>query len=88
MAHTHIEDFEDHFNTLQSNFTETQQEVKQLSVNVVTINTNMQSSTFALIEDFKQDITTHVEFFVLMIYTKMHIPVDNPLSDLSPHTEV
>jgi hypothetical protein len=41
MAHTHSQDLKAHFNTLQSNFTETQQEVKQLSANVVAINTTM-----------------------------------------------
>jgi hypothetical protein len=41
MAHTRSQDLEDLFNTLQSNFPETQQEVKQLSANVVAINTTM-----------------------------------------------
>jgi hypothetical protein len=44
MAHTHSQDLEALFNTLQSGLIETQQEVKQLSVNVITINTTMQSS--------------------------------------------
>jgi hypothetical protein len=44
MAHTHSEDLEARFNVLQSSLTKTQQEVKQLSVNIVAINTTMQSS--------------------------------------------
>ena len=44
MAHTHRQDLEAHFTTLQSNFIETQQEVRQLSANVLTINRTMQSS--------------------------------------------
>ena len=52
MAHTRSQDLEARFNTLQSNFTDTQQEVKQLSVNVVAINTTMQSS----MEEIKQDL--------------------------------
>jgi hypothetical protein len=40
MDHTHSQDLEAHFNTLQSGLIETQQEVKKLSANVVTINTN------------------------------------------------
>jgi hypothetical protein len=83
MAHTHSQDLEDRFNTLQYNFTETQQEVKQLSANVVDINTTMQSS----IEELKQDMTSQPESIVLMICTKLHIPVDSPLSDPPPHTE-
>jgi uncharacterized protein YlxW (UPF0749 family) len=52
MAHTHSQDLETCFNTLQSDFLETQKEVKQLSATVAsidssintTINTTMQSS--------------------------------------------
>jgi hypothetical protein len=83
MAHTRSQDWEARFNTLQSNFTETQQEVKQLSANVVTINTTMQSS----MEEIKQDLTTQLESIVSMLCTKLHIPTDNPLSDPPPHTE-
>jgi hypothetical protein len=41
MTHTRSQDLEARFNTLQYNFTETQQEVKQLSAIVVAINTTM-----------------------------------------------
>jgi hypothetical protein len=91
MAHTHSQDSEARFNTLQSNFTETQQEVKHLSANISTINKNMHSSIVASIEelkeDLKQDTTTQLESVTSMIFTKMHIPVDPPLSDPPLHTE-
>jgi hypothetical protein len=45
------------FNTLQYNLIETQQEVKQLSANVVVINTTLQSS----MEEIKQDLTNQLE---------------------------
>jgi hypothetical protein len=54
MDHTRSQYLEDHFNTLQSGLIETQQKVKQLSVNVVTINTTMQSS----MGEIKKDLTT------------------------------
>jgi hypothetical protein len=62
MAHTHSQDLEAHFNTLQYGFLETQKEVKQLSATVAsintsintTINTTMQSS----MEEVKQELTT------------------------------
>jgi hypothetical protein len=89
MDHTHRQDLEACFNTLQYNFTETQQEVRQHSANIVTINKNMHSSIAASIEelkeDLKQDITTHLESVASMIYTKMHIPADPPLSDPPLH---
>jgi hypothetical protein len=83
MAHTHSQDLEARFNTLQSSLTETQQEVKQLSANVVAINTTMQSS----MEEIKQDLTTQLESVFSSLCTKLHIPTDNPSSDSPPHTE-
>jgi hypothetical protein len=91
MAHVRSQDLEAHFNTLQYNFIETQQEVRQLSANISTINKTMHSSIAASIEelkaDLKQDITTQLEFFTLMICTKMHISIDPPLSEPPLHTE-
>jgi hypothetical protein len=91
MAHTHSQDLEARFNTLKSNFTETQQEVRQLSANIATINQNMHSSIATSItklkEDLKQYITTQLESVMSMIYTKLHIPVDPPLFDPPLHTE-
>jgi hypothetical protein len=83
MAHTRSQDLEACFNTLQSSLTETQQEVKQLSANVVAINTTMQSS----MEEIKQDLTTQLESVFSSLCTKLHIPTDNPSSDSPPHTE-
>ena len=54
MAHTRSQDLQTHFNTLQSGLIETQQEVKQLSVNVVAINTTIQSSMGKI----RKDLTT------------------------------
>jgi hypothetical protein len=74
MAHTHSQDLEARFNTLQSDFLETQKEVKQLSDTVVsvdtsiniTINTTMQSS----MEEVKQELTTHLESIFASLCTK------------------
>jgi hypothetical protein len=83
MAHTCSQDLEALFNTLQYTLIETQQEVKQLSANVATINTTMQSS----MEEIKQDLTTKIEFVFSTLYTNQHIPTDNPSSSSPPHTE-
>jgi wobble nucleotide-excising tRNase len=87
MAHTCSQDLESRFNTLQSIFTETQQEVKQLSANVATLNTNMHFSIVASIKELKQDMNTHLEYVVSMICTKLHILANPPLSDPPLHTE-
>jgi hypothetical protein len=81
MAHTHIQDLEAHFNTLQSNFTETQQEVRQISANIATINKKMHSSITASIKELKEDLKQNIT-------TKLHITIDPPLSDPPLHTEV
>jgi hypothetical protein len=83
MAHTRSQDLEARFNTLQSGLIETQQEVKQLSANVVAINTTMQSS----MGEIKQDLTTQLESVFSALCTKLHIPTDNPSSSSPPHTE-
>jgi hypothetical protein len=83
MAHTHSQDLESCFNTLQYGLIETQQEVKQLNSNVVAINTTMQSS----MGEIKQDLTTQLESVFSALYTKLHIPTDNPSSSSPPHTK-
>jgi hypothetical protein len=83
MAHTRSQDLESRFNTLQSGLIETQQEVKQLSANVIAINTTMQSS----MGEIKQDLTTQLESVFSALCTKLHIPTDNPSSSSTPHTE-
>jgi hypothetical protein len=83
VAHTHSQDLEARFNTWQPSLIKTQQEVKQLSANVFSINTTMQSS----MEEIKQHLTTQLESVFLAICTKLHIPTDNPSSSSPPHTE-
>jgi len=83
MVHTRSQDLEALFNTLQSGLLKTQQEVKQLSANVATINTTMQSS----MEEIKQDLTTHLESVFSTLCTKLHIPTDKPSSSSPPHPE-
>jgi hypothetical protein len=66
--------------------------VRQLSVNIVTINKKMHSSITASIEelkeDLKQDMTNQLESVASMICTKLHIHVDPPLSNPPLHTKV
>jgi hypothetical protein len=91
MAHTHSQDLEARFNTLQSGFLETQKEVKQLSATVAsidssinaTINTTMQSS----IEEVKQELTTHLESVFASLCTKLKIPTDDHFSEAPPKIE-
>jgi hypothetical protein len=91
MAHTHSQDLETRFNTLQSGFLKTQKEVKQLSAIVssidssinTTINTTMQSS----MEEFKQELTTQLESVFASLYTKLKIPTDDHFFEAPPNIE-
>jgi hypothetical protein len=83
MAHTHSQDLEACFNTLQSGLIETQQEVKQCSANLSSINTTMQSS----MGEIKKDLTTQLESVFSALCTKLHIPTDSPSSSSTPHTK-
>jgi hypothetical protein len=84
MAHTHSQDLETRFNTLQYGFLETQKEVKQLNATVAsinssinaTINTAMQSS----MEEVKKEPTTQLESVFASLYTKLKIPTDDHFS--------
>jgi hypothetical protein len=88
MAHTHSQDLESHFNTMQSGFLETQKEVKQLSATIAsidsfihaTINTTMQSS----MEEIKQELTTQLESFFA---SQLKIPTDDHFSKEPPKNE-
>jgi hypothetical protein len=91
MAHTHSQDLEACFNTMQSGFLETQKEVKQLSATVAsinssinaTINTTMQSS----MEEVKQELTTQLESIFAALCTKLKIPTDDHFSKEHPNNE-
>jgi hypothetical protein len=88
MAHTHSQDLEARFNTLQSGFFETQKEVKQLSATVAsidssintTINTTVQSS----MEEVQQELTTQLESIFASLCTKLKIPTDDPFFEAPP----
>jgi hypothetical protein len=87
MAHTRSQDLEARFNSLSSTFTETQQEVRQLSANIATINKNMHSSIDAKMETIKQDLATQLASFTNTICAKLNIPADLPSSDPPLHSE-
>jgi hypothetical protein len=62
MAHTHSQELESRFNTLQSSFLETQQEVQQLSDTILShdtsINTTINASVQSAMVEDKHKLTT------------------------------
>jgi hypothetical protein len=82
MAHTHSQELESHFNTLQSSFLETQKEVQQLSATIASrdtsINTTINASVQSAMEEVKQELTTQLESVFASLCTKLKIPTDDP----------
>jgi hypothetical protein len=94
MAHTHSQELESCFNTLQSSFLETQQEVQQLSATIAsrdtsintticTINASMQS----VMAEFKHELTTQLESIFASLCTKLKIPTNDSFPDAHTKTE-
>jgi septal ring factor EnvC (AmiA/AmiB activator) len=87
MAHTHSQDLETRFNTLQYGLLKTQKEVKQLSANVASINTTINTTMQSSMEDVKQELATQLESVFASLCTKLNIPTDDPFLDAPPKTE-
>jgi len=51
------------------------------------MNSSIVTSIKELKQDLKQYITTHIECSTTMIYTKLNIPINHPLSDPPFHTK-
>jgi hypothetical protein len=95
MAHTRSQELESHFNTLQSGFLETQQEVQQLSATITScdasINTTINASVNAVVQstmaEVKHELTTHLESVFASLCTKLKIPTDDSFPDAHKKTE-
>jgi hypothetical protein len=91
MAHTHSQELESRFNTLQSSFLETQKEVQQLSATIASrdtsINTTINASVQSAMEEVKQELTTHLESIFASLCTKLKIPIDDPFPDAHTKNE-
>jgi hypothetical protein len=93
VAHTHSQELESRFNTLQSSFLKTQQEVKQLSATIAShdtsINTTINASINAVMQftmaEVKHELTTQLESIFASLYTKLKIPTND--SFLDAHTK-
>ena len=91
MAHTHNQELESRFNTLQSGLLETQQEVQQLSATIASRDAPMNASVNVAMQsamvEVKHELTTQLESVFASLCTKLKIPTDDPFSDAPPKTE-
>jgi hypothetical protein len=99
MAHTCSQELESRFNTLQSGFLETQQEVQQLNATIAsrdasintTINASVNASVNAAVQsamaEIKHELTTQLKSVFASLYTKFKIPTDDSFPDAHTKTE-
>jgi hypothetical protein len=95
MAHTRSQELESRFNTLQSSFLKTQQEVQQLSATIAShdtsINTTINASVNAVVQsamaEVKHELTTQLESIFASLCTKLKIPTDDSFPDAHTKTE-
>jgi hypothetical protein len=85
MAHTRSQELESRFNTLQSGFLKTQQEVQQLSATIVSrdasINASVNVAMQSAMVEFKHELTTQLESVFASLCTKLKIPTDDSFPD-------
>jgi hypothetical protein len=85
MAHTHSQELESHFNTLQFGFLKTQQEVQQLSATIsshdASLNASINVAVQSAMEEVKHELTTQLESVFASLCTKLKIPTDESFPD-------
>jgi hypothetical protein len=91
MAHTHSQELESCFNTLQSGFLETQQEVQQLSATIASRDASMNAFVNVVVQstmaEVKHKLTTQLESVFASLCTKIKIPTDDSFPDAHKKTE-
>jgi hypothetical protein len=91
MAHTRSQELESHFNTLQSGFLETQQEVQQLSATIASHDASINASINVVVQstmvEVKHELTTQLESIFASLCTKLKIPTDDSFPDAHKKTE-
>jgi hypothetical protein len=91
MAHTHNQELESRFNTLQSGLLETQQEVQQLSATISSCDASMNASVNVVVQfamaEVKHELTTQLESFFASLCTKLKLSTDDSFPDEHKKTE-
>jgi hypothetical protein len=91
MARTHSQELDSRFNTLQSGFLETQQEVKQLSATIASRDASINASVNVVVQsamaEVKHELATQLESVFASLFTKLKIPTDDSFPDAHKKTE-
>jgi hypothetical protein len=91
MAHTRSQEQESHFNTLESGFLKTQQEVQQLSATLASrdasINASINASVNVVVQSAMEEVKHKLESVFVSLCTKLKIPLDDSFPDAHKNTE-
>jgi hypothetical protein len=91
MAHTHTQELEYRFNTLQSGFLETQQEVQQLNDTIASRDASINASINVVVQstmaEVKHELTTQLESVFASLCTKLKIHTDDSFLDAHKKTK-
>ena len=77
MAHTHNQELEYRFNTLQHGLLETQQEVQQISAIIASRDASMNASVQTVVHSAMAEVKNELESVVVALCTKLKIPLDD-----------
>jgi hypothetical protein len=91
MAHTRSQELDSHFNTLESGFLKTQQEVQQLSATIASrdasINASINASVNVAVQSAMAEVKHELESVFVSLCTKLKIPLDDSFPDAHKKTE-
>jgi hypothetical protein len=91
MAHTRSQELDSRFNTLESGFFKTQQEVQQLSATIAfrdaSIKASINASVNVVVQSAMAEVKHELESVFVSLCTKLKIPLDGSFPDAHKKTE-
>jgi hypothetical protein len=91
MTHTRSQELDSRFNTLESGFLKTQQEVQQLSATIAShdasINSSINASVNVAVQSIMAKVKHELESVFVSLCTKLKIPLDDSFLDAHKKTE-
>jgi hypothetical protein len=87
MAHTRSQELDSRFNTLESGFLKTQQEVQQLSATIASRDASINASVNVAVQSAMAEVKHELESVFVSLCTKLKIPLDDSFPDAHKKTE-
>jgi hypothetical protein len=87
MAHTRSQELDSRFNTLESGFLKTQQEVQQLSATIASRDASINASVNVVVQSAMAEVKHELEYVFVSLCTKLKIPLDDSFPNAHKKTE-